>query len=53
VMRAMSVVAIIGRCSTPGTWASGTVADAGSVGCHCLAPAGLSVSSHSQRNRVS
>jgi hypothetical protein len=52
-MSARSVVAIIGRWNLPGTWASGTVADAGSVGCHCLAPAGLSVSSHSQPNSVS
>jgi hypothetical protein len=46
--RAMSVVAIIGWCATSGRWASGTVpAPASPSGFHCLAPAGLWVSSHS------
>ncbi len=51
---ARSVVAIIGACLTDGSCASGTAsAAAPSLGFHCLAPAGLSASSHSKPKRVS
>ena len=47
-MSAMSVVAIIGGFFLPSTCASGTSSCAsGSLGFHCFAPAGLSVSSQS------
>ena len=51
---ARSVVSIIGACRFDGSCASGTVlCAAASFGVHCLAPAGLSVSSHSWPNRFS
>src|SRR5687768_16072328 len=44
----------MGACRFDGSWASGTVSLAdGSVGVHCLAPAGLVVSSHSYPYRLS
>ena len=53
-MSAMSAVDIIGGFFLPSMCASGTSSCAsGSFGCHCLAPAGLSVSSHSKPNSVS
>src|SRR4029079_13308317 len=49
-----SVVSIIGACRFDLSCASGTVPWAsGFFGFHCLAPAGLVVSSHSYRNRFS
>src|SRR5688500_10887892 len=49
-----SVVSIIGACRFDGSCASGTVPCAsGFFGFHCLAPAGLSVSSHSYLKRFS
>lgn len=48
-----SVVNITGAWLTPSRWASGTVpAAAPSLGCHCNAPAGLRVCSHSKANRL-
>jgi hypothetical protein len=51
---ARSDVSIIGACRFFGSCASGTVPCAsGFFGFHCLAPAGLSVSSHSNLKRFS
>src|SRR5918992_4687544 len=51
---ARSVVSIMGACRRDSSCASGTVPWAdGSVGVHCLAPAGLAVSSQSYLNRLS
>src|SRR5580765_6949292 len=53
-LSARSVVSIIGACRFFGSCASGTVPWAsGFFGFHCLAPAGLSVSSHSYLKRFS
>src|SRR3954469_20645713 len=52
-LSARSVVSIIGAWRLDGSWASGTVPCAsGSFGVHCLAPAGLSVSSQSYSKRL-
>src|SRR5918993_5871509 len=54
ILSARSVVNIIGACRFVGSCASGTVPCAsGFLGVHCLAPAGLVVSSHSYLNRFS
>src|SRR6476620_5909023 len=54
ILNARSVVNIIGACRLAGSCASGTVPCAsGFFGVHCLAPAGLVVSSHSYLNRFS
>src|SRR5918998_3195097 len=53
-LSARSVVNIMGACRLLGSCASGTVPFAsGFLGVHCLAPAGLVVSSHSYLNRFS
>src|ERR671916_1671158 len=53
-LNARSVVNIMGACRLLASCASGTVPRAsGFLGVHCLAPAGLVVSSHSYLNRFS
>src|SRR6185295_13401923 len=52
ILRARSVVSIIGACRLDGSCASGTVpAPAPFLGVHWCAPAGLLKSSHSKLNR--
>jgi hypothetical protein len=54
VIIAMSAVDIVGGFILPSTWASGTMKPSfTSRGCHCLAPAGDSTSSHSWEKIVS
>src|SRR5688500_9751717 len=51
---AMSAVDIVGGLTLPATWAAGTQKPSlTSRGCHCLAPAGDSTSSHSWAKIVS